>query len=425
MRVQTAKISLTLWTSKVLKDGTSPIVLAIRFGGQSLLSTHFSCKPKDWNKKDECLKRSYPNYSQVNKILQDVKNQAIAAKLKFETEGTPYTPKMIIEEMKPKEFNGNKYDFNTIMEQLFEARHLKYATRVGYKSAFNAMCKLLNKDSFIVTEVTNDVLIKFSKVLLEEHGNPNTVLAYVSKIISVINFANNNEITDYFPTKGNEWVNKHYKKTVHHKALSELTIMKLRSYYNDMPKENLFSRTSKEFSLCFFLSCYALFGIAPIDGAKLHINNFEDVEINYVPCWRINTKRTKTNQPLDIILRKDSDSAEMLRPFIETAHLREGWIFPIIQNNNHDYNYDSEAKQTRNIKAVEAVLNKQLGEIAKELEIPKFTLYSLRHSWATHQINDGTNIGVIANALGRSVSGIGCYINNLTKDEELLKISAL
>lgn len=61
MRVSLARIRLYLKTSKKLADGSSPIMLICSFNGKKEISTHYSCVPKYWDKRNECVKKSYPN----------------------------------------------------------------------------------------------------------------------------------------------------------------------------------------------------------------------------------------------------------------------------------------------------------------------------------------------------------------------------
>lgn len=419
MKIQSARISLTLWTSKVLADGTSPIMLAIRFNGQSLLSSHFSCKPKDWNAKDECLKRTYPNYAAVNKILQDMKNQAIAAKLQFETNGTPYTAKMIVAAMKPKDLSAKSLKYEDIMKQLIEDRNLKYTTSKLYYTVFNSLSEFMCRADFIVTELTDELVIKYAEWLQSQNHTSNSILAYFGRIISVVHFANEKEISDHYPKQGFSWVSKNFKKEIHHKALSEESLEKLRYYYLTMDKVDPFKRKSKTFALSFYLGLYSMFGLAPIDGARLKIDQFEDTVVNGQNCWKVTTKRSKTNVPVSIIVKKDSFSATVLMPYITTADERDGYIFPILGG----YHYTSEKQEQNLISRIQWDINNNLKEIASEIGLQPFTLYSLRHSFATHSIAKGANLGLLANALGRSVSGIGVYISNLSKDSDLLHIT--
>lgn len=426
MRTSTARISLTLWTSKTLANGENPIMLAIRFNGQALLSSHFSCQPKHWDEKNECLKRSYSNYAGINKILADMKNQAIAAKLRFETENIPYTAKMIVDAMKPKDLSAKTLMFADIMERLITDRKLKWTTANCYRDVFKQFAQFIGNKYFVITEITDDVIIDYAQYLVNKGVKQNSIIAYFSKISSVIAFANTNGITDWNPKKGLAWVNKNFKKQVHHKAITEDDLAKLRSYYDyQLDKSDMLKRTGKSFALAFYFCSYGLFGLAPIDLIKLKLDNVEETVINDQQCYRINTKRSKTNQPLNIIVPKITFYGEVFKQFYDTANTRDNYIFPILQNEKKSYDYSDDATLARMIKKSETIVNYYLKEICKEIGIQPITMYSARHSFASHQIRQGTNIGLVANALGRSVSGIGCYIANLTKDEELFKLSIM
>lgn len=426
MRTSTARISLTLWKSKTLANGEHPIMLAIRFNGQALLSSHFSCQPKHWDEKNECLKRSYSNYAGINKILADMKNQAIAAKLRFETESTPYTAKMIVEAMNPKNLSAKTLMFADVMESLIKDRKLKWTTANCYRDIFKQFAKYIGKTDFIITEITDDVIINYAHYLIEKGVKQNSIIAYMSKIASVISYANDNDITDWNPKKGFAWVKKNFKKQIHHKAISEEELAKLRVYFDyNIDKKDMFKRTSKSFALAFYLCSYGLFGLAPIDLMKLTLDNVEDTVINNEECYRIITKRSKTNQPLNIIVTKITFYGNLFKQFVETAHNRNNYIFPIFSNDRKQYDYSNEAIFARMVKRTESIINNHLKAICVELGIQPITCYSSRHSFASHQIRQGTNVSLVASALGRSVAGIGCYIANLTKDEELFKLSIM
>ena len=87
MKVTSASIKLLLRTSKVLADGSNPIYLRVCLNGMKEVSTGYSCIPRFWDKRNECIKRGYPNYQSINTILQKMKNDAIDRKNNFELKG--------------------------------------------------------------------------------------------------------------------------------------------------------------------------------------------------------------------------------------------------------------------------------------------------------------------------------------------------
>jgi len=401
-------------------------MLAIRFNGQALLSSHFSCQPKHWDEKNECLKRSYSNYAGINKILADMKNQAIAAKLRFETDNIPYTAKMIVEAMKPKELSAKTLLFTDIMERLIKDRNLRWTTADCYRNIINQFYQFVGRKDIVLTEITDDNIIGFAQYIFDKHHNSNSVVAYISKISSIIKYANDNDISDHYPKKGFLWVNKNFKKQVHHKAITEDELAKLKVFFDyNLDKKDILKRTSKSFALAFYLCSYGCFGLAPVDLMKLKLENVEETVIQDQQCYKIITKRSKTNQPLSIIVPQITFYGNLFKQFYDTANTRQDYIFPIFSSATKSYNYSDDATLARMIKRTESIINNHLKDICKELGIQPITMYSARHSFVSHQIRQGTNISLVANALGRSVSGITCYIKNLTKDEELFNISLM
>lgn len=67
-----ARIRLYLKLGKVLADDSSPIMLMCSFNGRKEVSTGCSCTEKYWSKKDECIKKGYPNWMVM---LTSYKNQ--------------------------------------------------------------------------------------------------------------------------------------------------------------------------------------------------------------------------------------------------------------------------------------------------------------------------------------------------------------
>ena len=77
MKVSIAVIKLVLRTNKVLADGSHPIMLRCSFNGMKERSTGYSCTLKHWDKKNECVKKGYPNFVMVNAELKKLKDEAI------------------------------------------------------------------------------------------------------------------------------------------------------------------------------------------------------------------------------------------------------------------------------------------------------------------------------------------------------------
>ena len=62
MKVSIAVVKLVLRTNKTLADGTHPIMLRVSFNGMKERSCGYSCPEKFWDKKNEMVKRGFPNF---------------------------------------------------------------------------------------------------------------------------------------------------------------------------------------------------------------------------------------------------------------------------------------------------------------------------------------------------------------------------
>lgn len=63
MKVSQATIRLYLKSSKVLSDGSSPIMLIVSYNKEKKeKSTGFSCVSRYWDKKREEVKKGFSNY---------------------------------------------------------------------------------------------------------------------------------------------------------------------------------------------------------------------------------------------------------------------------------------------------------------------------------------------------------------------------
>lgn len=72
MKVSAATINYYLKTSKLLSDGTHPIMLRVCFNGYKDVSSHYSCSVRYWDKKNQQIKKGYPNYNIINYELNNL-----------------------------------------------------------------------------------------------------------------------------------------------------------------------------------------------------------------------------------------------------------------------------------------------------------------------------------------------------------------
>ena len=169
--------------------------------------------------------------------------------------------------------------------------------------------------------------------------------------------------------------------------------------------------------------CYYCNGIAPIDAIQLKEDNITFDGTNYI----ITTRRNKTSMPIRIVLAKSCfNGADIIEMFLPTAHLRNGYLFPFLCNNEHTLVANDTPKQIHySMATLYRYARMRLDEVSKELDIPKITLYVSRHTAASIMLKNQVPIGQIASAMARSVSRIEVYLDTLTSDEALADISTI
>ena len=99
MKTTIATINLYLRTAKQLADGTYAIYLRCNFHGMYEVPTHYSVLEKHWDKKNQIVKKGCPNYAMINIEIQKLKNKAIKRRDDFIKNESPYTPKMVLQDL--------------------------------------------------------------------------------------------------------------------------------------------------------------------------------------------------------------------------------------------------------------------------------------------------------------------------------------
>lgn len=408
MKTSTATVHFKLRTQKVLSDGTSPIMLVVQWNGRKEKATGFSCTSEHWDNVNECFKKKMSNYIVMNKMLLDIKNEVIKKKLYYEQNKIDYNASMLLE--KKQSTVDTKLFYNIAMNMCNE-RKLGLKRKLAIDTAFNSLSNYIGRKDILISELDNVKLIGYIKSL-ENVIATNTIINYVSTLFAIIQYALDNEIINVFPNKAKAYLKHKHSKTFNHRALNDDDIFKLRYYFNNMDGD-IKDLYSKKFSLGLYLMSYGCFGLAPIDLLKLHQNQLSLVMMNDSPYYKIETNRSKTNRSVRVFVNKDIYE-DIIEPFITKDRTH---VLPIF-NDGMD-----EKEMIRVSRNLNEVVNRHLKEIAEENNIPKFTLYSARHSFCSIAVKDGRNLGLIANAMGRNVTGMMTYIKNLNSDEDLITLA--
>lgn len=303
------------------------------------------------------------------------------------------------------------------MQDMFEKRSLAVNSRSIYHTAYLSISRFLGNPNFLPSDV-NDHKIKDWAIQCAKKNCTNTMLNYLYKIETTLTYASKIGISFNKPMEGLDWIHSHYRIKVEHRNLQADDILKLEMHFENTfgVNEGLLQRTSKQFVLAFFLCSYQMQGLAPVDMLQLKSEKVTETTVNGIDVYKIVTKRQKTKVPLTIIVPKMKLAADILKFLLQSADTRDGYVFPV---------FYADCDNNKLSRTFNTCANKHLAALAKELGIKPFTLYAARHSFATNKIREGANIGLLANAMGRSINNIGTYISNLSSDEDLTKLSIL
>lgn len=437
MKVSSATIKLLLRTSKVLADGSNPIYLRVSFNGMKEVSTGYSCIPRFWDKRNEMIKKGFPNFASINAVIQKMKNDAIERKNKFELKGIAYTPSMILE--KEVVFQPSDDDFKGLMDKYTVS--LSPTTRKVWKSFYNSFISYKKIEK--IQEVTLEVVKGYAKHLEDSGMKESTIKMTLSKLAALCKFAVEEGIVRDNPFKRFN-LNKKYKTSsksvyIHYRSIEVMKEMFLADVidvngkmwtYKDGAIEKLTDRTSDLFARYFWL-CGLLFqGLAPVDLCQLKIADLEvkDIDGESYYCW--DGKRQKTKMAVKIRIKAHTMySNVMIKTFLMT---RKGYLLPILDGVKDDKlviykkvsnwlsNHISKFREW--IKVVNAEIIQR--NVTNKDDIPLIpedvSYYSYRHSYAQMYLSKGGSPLALATLLGRSVDTISTYIKELEEESDLV-----
>lgn len=460
MKTDTAIIKLTLRTNKILSNGLHPIMLCVQFHGRKEKSTGYACSKKFWDKQTQSVNQKFPNAALINKEIVDLKNRVIEKKLQFEINKQPYTAEMLLDNTKI-DFCGNDKKFTSIVAQLIKDRQVQPNTIKNYNLLISHLIKFIGNEHFIINQLNVEVVKKFAKYLETNNIKKNTIRTILSKLASAFNYAIEKEIIkqESYPFKTFKY-SKIYPKASFKRALTVQNIQALEShfinemlyvdlltsdiYYRQGVEAKLQQRWTIEFALAIYLLAYKMQGLAFVDMAHLKLEDVKteehEIEDEKKKYYIINIERQKTGHPVPIVIEVNNINYSLFNIFLQTAHLRENYIFPILKSNDGKYKYTTKKEIDTALLTSETIVNKNLKKLAKQVnqdiikfckktgqEVPPLirediTYYSVRHTFATHYaFSPNCNPIMLAKMMGRSITNIQTYINDLTATQDIIR----
>lgn len=449
-----AKISIKLYTSKILSDYTSPVMISIcKDGKRKYVATGISCLPSEWDSKKNELKKSVKNAKAMNLIIQQKYNAIVSQELDLIAQGYSYSIDDLIASVKTD--NSNKFLLSDLLEKYITYKKSKHATIVSYQYTLSI---LEQYDVKYVTDIDTDVV---DNIIYNSGMKDTSIRLIVDNIKALMNFATKNKIIKENPVKGYKsdkkmnfetkkralsyedisrieytYVSKYFLskeqiesiKQMKQEQIDSIEDKELRDYYNNL-RNNTINIYSESFSVGLFLLSYNMQGLALIDLLTLKKSDFQIYNYSNKSAlqdnllnpeskqyFRIETKRNKTGKNVTIFI--PIDQFMMFGNIVFNQNFNPDLI------KNDDYFFPVFSKEMTEIEVfkkkqiLQVMLNRKLKSFAKKVGINSdITFYTARHSFASILNWNGINPSLIAQMMGRDVADIQVYLKQFNDSQ--------
>ena len=434
MKVSIAVIKLVLRTNKVLADGSHPIMLRVSFNGMKEKSTGYSCLPKFWDKKNQCVKKGYPNFLTINAELKKQKDEAIAKRDKYIASDEVYTPAMILAKEEVK--NVVRNDVKGLIEAYLGEKGVSPRVVTKWWSVYNSLMKFYGKQ-LLVNEINEAFCRKYAKWLKDNGVSNGSIRTYLSIIGALCHYAIDLGIMSKYPFESWKY-NRTYAESknelyVHSKSMDVLIEMLMKRLiirkkggwtYKEGAVEELLDVKSKLYVLYLYVLGFYMCGLAPVDITLLKRKDIKVVEINGKMYYAIDGHRQKTGQSYRIRLLKDCLMSNVLINTMLMFNDKGDYFLPTLcvygsksdikARIGHIYGKYSETLVEWFKRANEEIARKNVeGDNIPLIDL-ECRFYSYRHSYIMSEIQKpNANLLRLATLTGKAVTTLHQYVTLL------------
>lgn len=381
-------IRILLDKRRVKSNSTYPLVMRIVYNRVPInVTTGYSVEEKDWDEKRERIKSSskiYGNINLLNNLIHKKRTRAYDLMTKFEDEGklSVLTLSDIRKKLLGKEDDKAKNNVFSFIEYIIE--DLTKAKRVGNAGVYRGLLQKLKSISQKKKLRFEDVNFKFLKRMETLHYSKDNGAGGLSVYLRTLRAVYNRAI----------------KAGIVHESTYPF---KDYSIKNGVPNRRSLSEDEfKSFRVCdlvkyphlekvreLYLASYYLRGINWMDMALLKANNIQG------GFERISYLRQKT-RGRRFSIKLNEPVKKIILTYLGPSYQDNDYIFPILKLSDQESQHFSiiENKRKR--------LNKNLKKIAKICDIPDFTIYSARHTYAMALKRHGAPTNIIQDSLGHT-----------------------
>ena len=435
MKVSIAVIKLVLRTNKTLSDGSHPIMLRVSFNGMKERSSGYSCIEKYWDKKNECVKRGYPNFVMVNAELKKMKDEAIRKRDEFVALGEVYSPAMILAREEVR--NAVTNDFKGLIQRYIDEKGLEDKTIEKWNIVKRSVIRFIGRD-ILINEIDEGFCRKYCRWLEGNGLSSGSIKSYMGKVVALLHYAVSLKLIDDYPLSGWKY-HKDYRESkselyIHSRTLEvmfELFFDEVIErnengsmwHYKDGVIEQLMDIHSELYSHYLYIVGIWMKGIAPVDISLLKKREIKVVDIKGKSYYAIDGRRSKTGMLYKVRCLQSCVESNVLIRTMLMFHQGE-YFLPTLEG----YNGKDIKKRINNIYTYHSEhlvdwfqrINEEIARrnVVNDDNIPLIDLdcryYSYRHSFIMKELQKPTvNLLALAQTVGKSATTLHQYISLL------------
>ena len=433
MKVSIAVIKLVLRTNKVLSDGTHPIMLRVSFNGMKERSSGYSCTEKYWDKRNECVKKGYPNFVMLNHELKKLKDEAIRKRDNYIALGEVYSPSMILSRDDVRDAVTN--DFKGLIQRYIDEKGLEAKTIEKWWIVYRSVKRYIGRE-ILINEINEAFCRKYCRWLEDNDLKSGSIRSYMGKVVALLHYGVSLGLIDEYPLSGWKY-HKDYRECkselyIHSRTLDVMMEMFLdecierhgnRWSYRDGVIESLMDIHSELYSHYLYMIGIWMKGIAPIDISFLRKRDIKVVDIKGKSYYAIDGHREKTGMLYKVrCLQNCIESNVLIRTMLMFGKGEyflpnlEGYVGKDIKkrvNNLYTYHSDNLVNWFRKVNEECVRRNVEFRDNIPLIDL-ECRYYSYRHSYIMKEIQKpNVNLLALAQTVGKSATTLHQYISLL------------
>lgn len=342
-------------------EGKQPIAIQIiKDRKASQIFTGYYVFEKEWDAKNQKVKRSTPNSARFNNLLQKKLAEVQAKLIEAELENTEHSSSSIKNEVRGQK---SKYSFfalaDTYLSNLKKSKKFNQLSSV--KPTINHFKRFLGHKDISVKEISVSLLKNYKAYLVDTRGvSDRTLMNNLVTIRTLLNMAcsDNPALKKHYPF-GSGKIEIRFPETLKVGLSSD--------ELHELEKLSLTTESAEWHAKQIWLFAYYFAGMRMSDVLQLKWTDLRDNRLYYLM-----KKNSKANS-----IKIGSKASTVLSHYTKTEN-PSGYIFPYLQ----DRDLSTSAKLSKEIANAIKRINRALRKVAKEMNLDKpLSCHIARHTF--------------------------------------------